>query len=216
LGDGTVANTSQVTHSFLKPGFYRVGLTVNDGILSNLAWRDFYVVAPLPELGTEGDALRWGWSDPNSEVVFRNDPSVQIAGGCSLAAVVRPYSGGRVNFEYPRTKDARWPLADKSQLVFWVKATNENVPAWQGPNPVTTLYGLDGQTARLTPKTDWLAQPPYNEAREGWTYITVPLRGNDQWVLEGKTPQTACGISLGFDSWGNPPLQFWIDGLAFE
>lgn len=216
LGDGTVLTNTRIAHRFAKAGFYRVGLTVNDGSRSNLAWRDLYVVAPVQELGTEGEASHWSWHDPDSKAVFHDDQTVRIAGKTSIAAVVRPYGGGRVNLVYPRAKDAYWALAGKRQLVFWIKTLNENVPAWQGPNPLVTLQGREGRVLRLTPKTDWLAQPPYNEAREGWTYFAVPLHGNDDWSREGVEPTHIQAISLGFDSWGAPPLRIWIDGLAFE
>lgn len=45
LGDGTVAQEARVEHVFRQPGLYRVGLTVNNGVFSDLAWRDLHVVA---------------------------------------------------------------------------------------------------------------------------------------------------------------------------
>ena len=45
-----------VEHVFRTPGFHRLGLTVTNGALSDLAWRDLYVVDDAKELATEGQA----------------------------------------------------------------------------------------------------------------------------------------------------------------
>ena len=135
LGDGTVATEPRVTHAFAAPGFYRVGLTVNNGLLSDLAWRDFYAVEDVEELGTEGQAAEWSWVDPQSQVKFSDDREVRICGSSSLYAFVHPYSGRRVNLLYPSSRQAGWPLAGKKSLVFWFKGVDENVPAWQDCQP---------------------------------------------------------------------------------
>ena len=216
LGDGTILTTAKATHAFKEPGFYRVGLTVNNGELSDLAWRDFYVVEDVRELGTEGQAADWSWIDPQSVVKFTDDGQIKISGDASLAALVQPYSGGRVSLLYPKSKAMQQSLAGKTALVFWIKAINENVPAWQDLNPIVTLYQADGKFVKLTPARDLLSQPPYNEAREGWTYFTVPLTGNELWKREGPELNTLNYLTIGFDSWGAPPLRIWIDGLAIK
>ena len=76
LGDGMIVHEPRVAHVFQAPGFYRIGVTVNNGLLSDLAWRDFYVVEEGPEWGTEGNAADWGWIDPQSKVVFADDQAV--------------------------------------------------------------------------------------------------------------------------------------------
>jgi hypothetical protein len=53
---------------------------------------------------------------------------------------------------------------------------------WQDLNPLVALAGpetKDGGALRLTPARDLLSQPPYNEAREGWTYFSLPLAGGE-------------------------------------
>ncbi|MCU0959454.1 MAG: right-handed parallel beta-helix repeat-containing protein [Pirellulaceae bacterium] len=215
LGDGTVAAEPRVTHTFSAPGFYRVGLTVNNGLLSDLAWRDFYVVDAGAEWGTEQVASAWGWIDPQSEVQFADDPA-GIAGRFAVRALVQPYSGMMVHLLYPQSRDAAVPLAGKTRLVFWLRALNENLPAWQGPQPVVTLYESDERFAVLTPKQDLLSSRPNNEEREGWSYFVVPLAGNDQWERTGDLPKTLNFVTIGCDSWGAPPLQIWIDGMSLQ
>ncbi|KKL83008.1 hypothetical protein LCGC14_1979070 [marine sediment metagenome] len=214
LGDGTVLTTPRVEHPFPTPGFYRVGLTVDNGLLSDLAWRDFYVVDGREEPATEGQASNWSWVDRGSEVAFSDDPQTRISGKSSILALVQPYSGMRVNLLYPKDKHAAWSLAGKTHLVFWIKAINENLPAWQMTNPQVTLYRSQQDFAVLTPVHDLMSQRPNNEEREGWSYFKVPLDGDNEWKLEGKVPDSIEYFTIGFDSWGAPPLSIWIDGLS--
>ncbi|MGA2035311.1 MAG: right-handed parallel beta-helix repeat-containing protein [Thermoguttaceae bacterium] len=215
-GDGTVAHAPRLEHVFHAPGFYRVGLTVNNGHYSDLAWRDFYAVEELTELGTEGQASDWGWIDPDSKVQFSDDRDVRISGNSSVHALVRPYSGNLVSLLYPSSRNAGWSLKGKTQLVFWVRAIDENVPAWQGNNPVVTLYDSPQRFIALTPVIDLMSRRPNNEEREGWTYFAVPLAGSTLWQRAGKELTTVNYLTIGFDSWGAPPLHFWIDGLALK
>ena len=210
----TTGEDATMTHTFPAPGFYRLALTVNNGLLSDLAWRDLYAVEPVDELGTAGDAAGWSWIDPGSVVQFTPDEDVRLLGDTSLRAQVQPYSGGRVTLRY--TPPQPVAIAGREQLVFWLKTRNEHVPAWQDVNPLITLTGPDGLKRQLTPARDFLSAPPYIEAREGWTYFSVPLNGNDEWQTAGERPDTLETIDLGFDSWGAPPLTIWIDALGLK
>lgn len=201
--------------TFDSPGFYRLALTVHNGRYSDLAWRDVYAVRDLPEFGSEGNAAGWDWIDPQSKVTFADDSTERLIGKSSLRAQVSPYGGGRVTLRYS-APSAPAPLAGKSALTFWLKKRNEHVPAWQDVNPLVELQSADGKSLKLTPKRDLLSEPPYLEAREGWTYFRVPLAGDETWKREGDTLKAVKSIRLGFDSWGAPPLWIWIDGLSFE
>ena len=216
LGDGTIVVQPRVEHVFRQPGFYRVGVTVNNGLLSDLAWRDCYVVEPLAELGTEGQAQAWTWSDPGSRVAFADDRTVRISGASSLSALVEPYSGGRISLLYPAARKAGISLQDKTHLVFWVKAIDEHVPAWQDVNPLVTLYEAEDKSVVLRPAADFMSQRPNNEEREGWSYFAVPLAGGPDWKREGHALAVLNYLTIGFDSWGAPPLRIWLDGLAVK
>ena len=216
LGDGTTSQAATVEHVFKSPGFYRVGLTVNNGRFSDLAWRDFYAVEQLAEMGTEGQAAEWGWSDPQSKARFSDDRQVRISGKSSVYALVQPYGGGLVSLLYPASRKAGVPLAGKTHLVFWIKAIDENVPAWQGVQPIVTLYESEKRSLVLTPTLDLMSQRNNNEEREGWSYFVVPLAGSATWKCAGEAPATLNYLTLGFDSWGAPPLHFWIDGLGLK
>ena len=98
--------------------------------------------------------------------------------------------------------------------MFWIKALNENVPAWQGAQPIVTLYESERQFAALKPKKDLLTERPNNEEREGWSYFVVPLAGNEMWERTGELPATLNYVTISVDSWGAPPLHVWIDGMS--
>lgn len=211
-----VSGTERVlNHTFTAPGFYRVALTVSNDLLSDLAWRDLYVVEDLKELGTEGSADGWSWLDDGSKVRFTADKKTQLVGELSLRADISPYSGGRVTLRYA-LREKGVSLAGKTHLVFWLKTQNENVPAWQDLNPLVSLGGADGTKLSLTPARDFLSAPPYNEAREGWTYFSIPLAGNADWKRTGDNVTAVQSLHFGFDSWGAPPLVIWLDGLAVK
>jgi parallel beta-helix repeat protein len=214
LGDGTVSDAARLEHAFGAPGFYRIGLTVNNGRLSDLAWRDFYVVEDVAELGTEGQAAQWSWVDPGSKVVFRDDRRVKIAGASSTHAHVEPYSGGRVSLLYPAARKAAWSLEGKKHLVFWLRARKE--APWQDANPVITLHETEKKFVRLAPREDLLGKPAFNEAREGWWYVVVPLAGDGQWQREGPDLAEVNFLTIGFDTWDYPPLDLWLDGLGLK
>jgi hypothetical protein len=216
LGDGTIARGPRVVHAFDAPGFYRVGLTATNGLLCDLAWRDFYAVDDGEEWGTEGGAAQWSWIDPHSKVRFEDDREVRIAGKSSVLARIDPYGGMMASLLYPASRKAGVPLAGKTSLVFWVKAINEHVPAWQGLQPVVTLYESEANFAALTPKTDLMSGRPNNEDREGWSYFVVPLAGSPEWDRKGGLPDRLNYVTLGFDSWGAPPLRIWIDGMGLR
>jgi parallel beta-helix repeat protein len=214
LGDGTAREGPHVEHVFAAPGFYRVGLTVTNGLFSDLAWRDFYVLSDRAEVGTEGQASAWDWIDPGSRVTFSDDHGVKLAGAVSLHALVSPYSGGRVQLLYPRTRNAGWPLQGKRRLVFWIRSRNEH--PWQDANPIITLHENDQKWLRLTPQAEVLTAPAHNEARDGFRRIEVPLAGDRLWRREGQDLKVANYLTIGFDAWDNQPLRIWLDGLALE
>ena len=202
-------------HIFKQPGFYRLALTVDDGSLANLAWHDVYVVEPITEMGTEANAADWSWVDDQSKVEFSDDASLHLQGNSALLARINPYSGTRVTLRCAYKNPVPVP-ADRTHLVFWIKTRNEGTPAWQDVNPPITLHGPGGKTAQLTPTGDFLSNLPYNEAREGWAYFSVPLVGNDTWKRSGDAISEIAKLDIGFDSWGAPPLWIWLDGLGLR
>ena len=212
--NGPISDKETVELKAETPGTIRVALNVSNGRLSNLAWADITVIDPTEEKATEKAAGQWSWTDRDSKVSFADDKEIKLVGDASLRADVSPYGGGRCTLDFKATEGGAISLEGKKQLTFWIRARNENIPAWQGENPIITLR--DGsETLTLTPLFDPLNNPA-PEARLGWTRMVVPLDGSKQWKLAGKRPAGVKSLSLGFDSWGGAPLHIWIDGLRFE
>jgi hypothetical protein len=201
-------------------------LNVSDSQRTELAWKDIYVVKNVDEIGTDGDPANWSiedFEDRNrsteqvSRAEFRATESDHLVGKTALEIKIQPYKGFRAALRFPKQNDAKWSLRGKTKLVFWLKAINEDVTGWQG-GPFIVLYGSGNQRRWIEPKPglDLMRQLDHNEAREGWRLMQIPLDGNDQWQVDGDQMETVKSLSLNFDSWGAPPLQIWIDGLAFE
>jgi hypothetical protein len=219
LGDGTVQTREKFEHVFKEPGYYRVGLTADNGALAALAWLDAYVVDDVDEIGTEGGAARWSFvcQTNTSRIAFEDDGKTRVCGKSSLFANITPYGGFRVAPFFPASRDAGLSLKGKERLVFWSRWLNGDVTGWQDGNPVVTLHESDASFIRLVPSEDWFRAPQHNEGRDGWNYFSIPLAGDARFKREGAETLNAVNwISIGVDSWGAPPLRIWVDGLGLK
>jgi parallel beta-helix repeat protein len=202
-----------VRHTFSQPGFYRVGVNVVSNGLADLAFRDVVVVEKgVQEVGTEGTAVLW---TGDNGYVFEDDEDA-VMGSTSLRMTPAKYQGALATATLP----GKWSVKGKKSLVFWMKAQNPNIPAFQEAGPVVTLKSSQG-SIRLQPAKgrNLYVGLPYSEARENWMRIEVPLAGNEAWEskTEGKLDLAAVqSISIGMDSWGGEPFTLWIDGMHFE
>jgi parallel beta-helix repeat protein len=223
--DGSSTDGLAFERVFDAPGFHRLHLTVHNGALAAIAWRDLLVVpAHLSECGTEGDAAAWGFDMENNaagrgRVRFDPDPDA-LVGSLSLRCTVDPYTGAYATFVYPAARNAGWNLASKTRVRFWLKSRNPNLPGWQNAGPVLRLLGPQGWIEyRPAKDANALNDPPYSEARWLWSAFEIPLAGNARWTRTppgNGPPERADALSLGVDSWGGDPFVVWLDGLAFE
>jgi nitrous oxidase accessory protein NosD len=211
--------------TFDQPGYYRLGLTVDNGAFAGLAWRDLLVVQPVArELGTEGQANDWtfeleGNNDGKGQVRFDNDLQSLVGQQC-LRWSPKPYPGAYATVLYPAHRAAHWDLSGKHQVRFWIKAQNPNLPGFQNAGPVVRLLGPNGQI-ELKPAKDAnvLNDPPFSEARWLWMPIVIPLQGDAQWqsTSSGQVSLDRIdALSLSLDSWGGDPFTIWLDGLTVE
>jgi len=209
---------------FTEPGFQRLGLTVHNGALAALAYRDVLVVQPVAqEIGTEGQAARWGFDLEGNEgrgrMLFADDPAALI-GSRSLRFTPNPYPGMYATAIYPATRDAGWNFAGKAALRFWIKAQNPNVPGWQNAGPVVRLLARAGQIEYKPAKDgNVLNDPPFSEARWLWMPVSVPLAGDAKWqrTVKGQAAlERVEAVSLSLDSWGGDPFTVWLDGLTMD
>lgn len=225
LLNGEVQDGPVFQRSFTQPGFYRLGLTVDNGALANLAWRDLLVVAPVDrELGTEGHAALWRGDfegDPQKRgrwVVA--DDSDALIGRHSLRLSPDPYPGAYATARLSAPSGEPWDFSGKREIKFWVKALNPNVPGWQNAGPMVRLSGPDGQYEyRPAKDANLLNDPPFSEARWLWMPVKIPLSGDDRWSRTSSgnaSLERIVAISLSFDSYGWDPFTIWLDGLTIE
>ncbi len=221
LGECT-SDQPAITHSFTKPGFYRVGLTVTNGTLSSLGWRDLVVTeTTVDEMGTELSAEEWGFeATGDNEIIFENDAD-SVIGRYSLKFSPRICDGEMATAVYPKTQDAGWDLSDRRNLVFWFKANNPNIPV-EGSEDGAVSLTLAGEGGELKfTGFDCRIMPGglYSEARWTWYRVEIPLAGDDAWKLE-KTGDVnmKCvnAICFAVKTPGVMPYTIWIDGLRFE
>ena len=212
-------------HTFAKPGFYRLGLTVDNGVLADLAFRDLIVsAADRQEIGTENEAARWnfdleGNADGRGRILFSEDAE-SVVGKTSLRFTPNPYPGLYATAIYPGARNADWNFSAKTKVRFWIRAANPNLPGFQNAGPVLWLYGRDG-ALKIEPSKgrNLFGDLPFSEARWTWMPMEIPLKADAEWTAQesGKMDLahvTALGISL--DSWGAEPFTVWLDGLVAE
>ncbi len=212
-------------HVFTRPGFYRVGLTVDNGVLADLAFRDFLVVDEVKnELGTEGDADGWGSAvegDPTgkAKLVFRAGSHAAVGRSC-LRFSPNVYPGLDVTAVYPAARDARWDFSGRKQMSFWMKFENPNPTGFQDAGPVVCLEGPNGRIV-YTPAAgrNFLRDTAESESRWMWQRVVIPLDGGRAWKRE-PSGDVDLGridaIRLTFDSWEATPFTIWLDGLTCE
>ena len=224
IDDQPLQQGVKVTQQFDHPGFHRIGANVVASGQIEPAWRNVYVVEDVPELGTEHSGAGWEITDFHDRV--RSDQQVSqatftaanqssLVGQQALQVAITPYAGFRVALTWPQDRSLRIPGRPEQQLTVWLRAINSDVTGWQG-GPFVVLHGTDGSRCHLEPAQgrDLMRELSYSEEREGWRRLTVPLSGGGDWVRDGEVPSEICAVSLCFDSWGAPPLQLWLDGLA--
>lgn len=215
-GSSTASSAaSRASATFENPGFYRIGVTASGTSGIDLAYKDFYVVSQEAELAATTDAWTFQPED-GLECHFHSDSANALVGEDSTRISVSPYHGGIVRFMYPSSRNAAISLKGKSKLSFWIKANNPNLPGWQSNNPEVTLYDANDRQLRIVPTRDLMQEQAYNEAREGWRLLSVPLADSPNWTYEGDQLSSIDYFTLGFDSWGGDPLEIWLDGIILE
>jgi len=215
----------KVTHVFERPGFYRVGVTVSNGELADLAYADLVVgEAGGAEIGTEGQAGLWGseledGGDGRGRMEFADDADA-VCGRRSLRLRADPYPGGDATAVFPATRDLGLDTGGRSRLVLWTRSENPNIPGFQDAGPVVALRGPEGVVVYSPDEgRNLLSSPPNSEGRWMWQRLSIPLDGGEGWVRSESGPQSLSrvdAVSLTLDSWGGEPFTVWVDGLHFE
>lgn len=214
---------------FTKPGLHRICLTVDNGTLADIAWRDLFVTLPAGgEMGTEGQAAQWGHEVEGAKGAYRfADDPVAVCGQTSLRLTADPYPGGAATANFPRDLNADFDFSKKHRLRFWFKAVNPNSGGFQNAGPIVTLHTPAGPlTLQPAGGANLFSNPPESEGRWSWNLLEIPLAGGEGWEIVPPAISAAepaphppdlshvTGFSITQDSWGGDPFTFWLDGLT--
>ncbi|REE57572.1 parallel beta-helix repeat protein [Paenibacillus taihuensis] len=221
MGDGTVLESREVTHSYAKPGFYRVALTVSDGVLSSLDWIDIHVVpsseSVVLKMQPESAALsgipqdQFAALQVDGKQRLCNESSLHVKSTATLTQINIPIQ-------------AETKLADASQLGFWMKYQHEVRDGFGHGSIIVRLIQDDRNYIQYV-----INSPFYNwskiasEARYGWSCFELPLAiresdpNSDAWqVSEVGAPMLAHlqQMSISYASHGGY-FSAWLTEIAF-
>ena len=224
FGDGTKEEGTFVRHAYAKPGYYRVSITADDGVLASMDSCGVYVVSRDPEL-TEMNAAKWGGEAANWKdgfVKLEDDVNSKLKGKSSLHVITN--GGEDVSVWFPKTRDAAWNLTGKRALQMWVKFQNDNEGSFQNNTPTIRLVdsrarGGEKTYIELKPKDQNLLGlgVPYSEGRWLFNFFDIPLAGDAVWerkVVGSPTSDHIDALEIHADTWG-AGFELWIDGVQF-
>ncbi|MEO2074897.1 MAG: right-handed parallel beta-helix repeat-containing protein [Bacillus sp. (in: firmicutes)] len=217
MGDGTIYECASFQHTYTKPGFYRVGLTVHNEKLADLTWFDIYAVEKGEIVGTEF-SQEWGVKH-SSETRFTRispDSSNKVSGETSLRIVSNDELG---SIYFPKTKAASWNFQEKKCISFWLKYEHETRDGFvDSQMPIVRLATDYENYLEFLPEDfqpNWTKLP--SEARNGWIYFSIPMKENEGWKVHSVgNPQVnkINFIEFNFHSKGGN-YYIWLDGLMF-
>jgi len=141
------------------------------------------VVQPVArELGTEGQASRWGSTSKATTITKAGFYSKTIRAALSgISACGSPPILTRVPMPRPFTPPVATPvgtLRAMKQIRFWIKARNPNIEGYQNAGPVVRLIGRTGQLEfRPVKDGNIMNDPPLSESRWLWMPVSISPGG---------------------------------------
>lgn len=227
LGDGTIAGTPIVKHVFKKAGFYKVGVTVNNGKKADLASINVYVVDEGREIGTEDKAANWSLTSDDTSSKLTNENSYVVDGTKSIH--VHSSKGINNTLIYPKSKDLAADLSKRNGVSFNIKYETDAETDWGQTNkkPVVRLYKDANNYFEYVPSIAYLEQifaadaarsPRVNEFRTGWRNLSFDFNGSNGWTMKkvGNPELTSINyVSITEGPKNAGMSDFWIDGLKF-
>jgi len=208
------ASGPTVNKAFSEPGFYRVSLTVTNGLLSDIAWKDL-IVAEEPAKGSLSDGDVSAWAASEGELVFSNDSEALIGESC-LRMVGKPNGEESV----AASRSGLSGIDGKTAVSFWIKFRNPNLPAFEGAGPVITIASDEGKLV-LTPtkERNYLFSPIVSEGRWLWARYVISLEGDDRWektTVGSFDSSSAHTLTFSVRSGGEEPFTVWLNNLVLE
>lgn len=220
LGDGTITDDNIVKHKYRKPGFYRMGLTVNDGRMADIAFKNIYVNYKGKETGTEDLISKWGYDSDDDEAVLKEDTENYISGNHSICLMTK--KGTNHKLFYPADKNAGLDLTDKDIMAFYIKFQADSETDWQKVNkkPVIRLHTTENDYFEYMPEDAYLEQifSRLWEEKYDWKYFEILLKNPYGWKCKefGKPKVNNINyIEIEEGPFKDSKSEFWIDGLKF-
>lgn len=220
FGDGTIATGSIVKHKYRKPGFYRMGLTVNDGRMADIAFKNIYVNYKGEEIGTDDSATKWDYKSDDNNSVLKEDRETFISGDHSVCLLAE--RGTCHKLQYPLEKNARMDLTKKDLMAFYIKFQADSDTDWHKANkkPIIRLYTDKNDYFEYKPLDAYLEQifSKIWEEKYEWKYFEILFKEPCGW--ECKTYGNPKFSYINYIEIEEGPFkdsksEFWIDGLKF-
>lgn len=216
LGDGTFSSEAALSHSYSQPGFYRVGLTVDNGKLADLAFFNVYITAGLEEIGTEGETADWEVASDGTGFELKPDYAEFVQGRNSLYLFAP--NGKNHDLIYPKSKSLGLRSDSLSHLSFWLKFNAESYTDKEHRRPIIRLHEDIDNYWEYSPKVAHFLErslAPNSEDRGGWLLISLPLKDEDSfWSCRemGKLDNVNY-ITINIGPSKDCLSEIWLDGL---
>ncbi|WP_274362051.1 right-handed parallel beta-helix repeat-containing protein [Paenibacillus thermotolerans] len=214
MGDGTVLEGAEAVHTYAESGFYRAGLTVTNGSLSDLTWIDLYVVPDRSAVVHTVDIGSAGIAEDHCTRLRLDDRHCVQSGPSAHIESVSTLSRVRFPISCPRLSDAK-------MLQFWMSYRHE-VRDGFGHGMLTVRLGQDGDNyieyINNAPIFNW--GKIASEARYGWRPMQIPIadRGTvESWSVSSKGAPDLNKLQYVEIQIGSHEGRYhiWLDEIAF-
>ncbi len=183
LGDGTVETGECFEHIYKKEGFYRMGLTVDNGGRASIAFRNIYVLSSGHTFGTADQASNWTCSGNAGTYEITKDMAHTVAGQGSIC--IKAGNGTEHTLVYPATGEMGLDIGALSVFSFYLRYLTESEPDWERRSrmPVITLYADDENHIRLIPAKGIMERYflSNNEEKDNWQFVSIDISGENGW-----------------------------------
>lgn len=221
LGDGSVAEESIVKHCFATPGFYRISLTVDNGQLADLSYKNVFVIDEGEETGTEDKADNWLLISNDPAIQISNDYTHYVQGLSSLR--ISTEKGSRHRAIYPAGKGLNLDLSTKEYLTFFYKFENGlNFTHEDNKKPVIRLYTTEKDYLEFKPQKPYLEKikTEIKENQYSWERLSFPLKVEpEHWTKKVVARPNLARINyieIEFGPAASAESTLWIDALQFK
>ena len=174
LGDGIFKTGEKIEHIYENPGFYRMGLTVDNGVKAALAFKNIYVIPSHRIFGTNDDINMWKVSGNSEYYEISRDITCTISGYGSIC--IKAGAGSEHELAYPVSERLLLDIENNKVFSVFIKYVTDAEPDWKRNNhkPIITFYDDDNNYVQFIPKftiTEKLDIKNNEERTTGYSYL---------------------------------------------